>query len=122
NWHEVRVSADQEFVRRLDVIFGANHRRQVVSDCPLAFARTVPTSLTRHGNTHVRTFHHGIRRTYHEVVGAWHMSLAERKAAAPAGVPQSLPVPLAIRSGPAAGERLDVVFIGDFNMSGGTYH
>lgn len=122
NWHEVRVSADQEFVRRLDVIFGADHRKQVVSDCPLAFARTVPTSLTRHGNTHVRTFHHGIRRTYHEVVGAWHMSLAERKAEAPAGVPQSLPVPLAIRSGHAAGERLDVVFIGDFNMSGGTYH
>lgn len=122
NWHEVRVSADQEFVRRLDALFGTDHRRHVVSDCPLAFARAVPTSLTRHGNTHVRTFHHGIRRSYHEVVSAWHRSLAHGEAPLPAMVPEALPVPAAIRSGGDAGERLDVVLIGDFNMSGGTYH
>jgi len=123
NWNEVRVSADQEFVKRLDVLFGANHRKQVVSECPLAFGRTVSTSLTRHGKTHVRTFHHGIRRTYHEVTEHWHRSLADGLAQAGRPVvPPDLAVPSSIRSDNSVAGKLDVVFIGDFNMSGGTYH
>lgn len=122
NWHEVRVSADQEFVRRLDAVFGADHRRQVVSDCPLAFARTAPTSLTRYGNTHVRTAHHGIRRTYHEVMSAWHLSVRPGDAPVAVTVPQSLPVPVSIRRDKVDDGKLDIVLIGDFNMSGGTYH
>ena len=118
-WNEVRIGADREFVKRLDLLLGGDYRQGGVSGCPMAFGRSLPTSLTHHHSTHVRTVSHGVRRTYHEVTDVWHASL---KAAAPAdaapAVPSNLPFPHLIRSVRAPSARLDVVFVGDFNVDG----
>ncbi len=121
-WNEVRIGADREFVKRLDLLLGGDYRQGSVSGCPMAFGRSLPNSLTHHHSTHVRTVSHGVRRTYHEVTDVWHASLKATAAAAAPTVPANLPFPHLIRSVRMPEARLDIVIVNDFNRDGACFH
>lgn len=125
-WDDARIAADKEMIWRMERLEGrpaeAFRRRLVLPDCPLAFGRHAPGSLTRTSATHVLTIYHGLRREYREAAAFWHGSLP--RGALPAALreagPPFFPAPPAIRSRRAPDEGLDLLVIGDLNLQGGT--
>ena len=71
-WDEVKVSADMEFIWRVEAAFGAESVRRLLPDIPMAFALDDAQSLTRNPDTHVRTTYHGLRHYYREISRYWH--------------------------------------------------
>jgi hypothetical protein len=122
-WDTARVSADREFVNRLQTVFGLKKQKPLLPDAPLAFGRASETSITAAKATHVASQYHGIRRDYHEACDAWHASLdpaAVREWGVP-GAPPFCVAPAAVRSARTPEPERDVLLIGDFVFSGGTY-
>lgn len=117
-WNPVRISADSEFIRRLEVVYGVSRKDCTISPCPLVLGRDEDTSLTQAKATHVSTFYHGLRRTYLEVSESWHRSLqsnGEKNRAHPRAM-TDLPFPHSIRSNKPRATKLDLLLIGNFNM------
>lgn len=71
-WHDVRIAADTEYMRRAETVFGRLTRDPIARGAPLVFGRIVATSLTRSSATSVATLSHGVRREYHELGEFWH--------------------------------------------------
>ncbi len=71
SWDEVRVSADTEYIWRVERVYGPQSIRKIMADVPLAFALDDESSLTRHKLTHVRTTYHGLRHYYREISRYW---------------------------------------------------
>ncbi|MEY8841127.1 glycosyltransferase family 2 protein [Cribrihabitans sp. XS_ASV171] len=71
-WDEVRVSADMEYIWRVEAAFGAQSVRRILPDIPMAFALDDAATLTRDSDTHVRTSYHGLRHYYREICRHWH--------------------------------------------------
>ena len=71
-WDEVKVSADMEFIWRVQAAFGADAVCRIHPGLPLAFALDDPQSLTRNLETHVRTTYFGLRHYYREICRYWH--------------------------------------------------
>ena len=122
-WGQARVSADREFLRRVEryAKIGRN-QVHVAGGCPLTFGRVLGTSLTRASATQMNTMYHGVRREYHEATDYWHLQWANgRIDAGEAARRSAQAAPIMIRSkAPAAS--FDLVLIGDWNMRGGTFH
>ncbi|TQE92819.1 MAG: glycosyltransferase family 2 protein, partial [Spiribacter salinus] len=118
-WDEVRVAADSELMRRIEHHYGPGCVHTLLPDVPLAFALQ-ESSLTRSGMTHVHTLYHGVRREYHVASMHW---LTTLKDTAPAHCPdeRSFPAPGFILPHRREELVLDLVFILDFNLSGGAY-
>jgi hypothetical protein len=125
-WDTARISADREFINRIQTLHGLRRQIAFLPGAPLAFGRIEDTSLTRAGATSVATMHHGLRREYHEASDLWHAGLDPARvlgAGPDAGIgtePPYFPAPPALRSVRAAAPGLDLLFIGDFNFKGGT--
>jgi hypothetical protein len=125
-WDDARIGADKELLWRMERLEGrpaeAFRRRMILPDCPLAFGRHAPGSLTRTSATHVLTIYHGQRREYREAAAFWHEGLARGPLPAPlrAAGPPFFPAPPMIRSRRVEDPRLDLLLIGDFNFQGGT--
>jgi hypothetical protein len=118
-WDTARIGADREFLSRIRRLTGARMPEAVSKGCPLAFGRLSEGSLTRAGATHAATARHGIRRDYHEAAAAWHATLSP--PALREGHPPFFPAPATIRADRGeAGRPRDLLFIGDFNLLGGT--
>jgi hypothetical protein len=77
-WDNVRVSADTEYIWRVENAFGAESVRKLLRDCPMAFALDDESSLTRTKLTHVSTSYYGLRHYYREICRHWHERGAER--------------------------------------------
>jgi hypothetical protein len=120
SWDSARVSADREFVNRVARLTGTAPAEPFLPGAPLAFGRAEAGSLTRAGATHAATLLHGVRREYREAAAFWHDGLAPGQAS-PVG-PPFFPAPWAIRPNRAAAPAHDLLFIGDFNLRGGTFH
>ncbi len=71
-WDEVCVSADMEYIWRVEAAFGAQSVSRILPDIPMAFALDDAASLTRGSDTHVRTSYHGLRHYYREICRYWH--------------------------------------------------
>ncbi|MDO6799741.1 glycosyltransferase family 2 protein [Shimia thalassica] len=71
-WDDVRVSADTEFMWRVQAAFASASVRSVLPHIPLSFALDDSNSLTRTKATHVCTMFHGLRHIYREVSRHWH--------------------------------------------------
>ncbi|MBS7544308.1 glycosyltransferase family 2 protein [Ancylobacter oerskovii] len=71
-WDDVRVSADTEFIWRVQSAFGKDSVAKVLPDVPLAFALDDGASLTRTKLTHVSTTYFGLRHYYREISRYWH--------------------------------------------------
>lgn len=71
-WDRAKVNADTEYYYRIIKAFGESAVREVHPGVPLAFARTLPDSLTNRGSTHLRTQFRGVRRDYMEAAHDWH--------------------------------------------------
>ncbi|MFC3612446.1 glycosyltransferase family 2 protein [Lutimaribacter marinistellae] len=71
-WDEVRVSADMEFIWRVEAAFGQGSVRRILPDIPMAFALDDGSSLTRNPETHIQTSYHGLRHYYREISRYWH--------------------------------------------------
>jgi hypothetical protein len=119
-WDQARVSADHEFIKRVQRILEVDRPTPVLPECPLAIGRSAETSLTQQSLTHVSTLHHGIRREYQEAADLWHSTIrpGEARSRGLQRKPPYFPIPASIkpdRSSPP----LDVLFIADWNLAGG---
>ncbi len=125
-WDDARIGADKELIWRFERLEGrppeAFRRRLVLPDCPLAFGRHAPASLTRTSATHVLTVYHGLRREYREAAAFWHAGLdpARIRSQGLGAGPPFFPAPPMLRARPPADPGADILFIGDFNFQGGT--
>ena len=72
NWDSVRVSADTEFIWRIETAYGKPAIRYLLRQVPLSFALDDETSLTRTRLTHVSTTYYGLRHYYREICRHWH--------------------------------------------------
>jgi glycosyltransferase involved in cell wall biosynthesis len=119
-WDTARVSADREFILRLDRLFGTAPQPVFLPGVPLAFGRDGAGSLTRASATHAATQLHGLRREYREAAEHWHATLDPDGPMT--GAPPFFPAPRTIRSRRELRPRHDLLFIADFNLRGGAFH
>lgn len=121
-WDTTRISADREFINRLQHLHRLPRQKAFLPGAPLAFGRSDERSLTRSAATHAATMYHGLRREYHEAMDFWHARL-DRTAVRIQGLaarPPYFPVPRSLRSERSPDPGVDLLFIGDFNLQGGT--
>ncbi|MBE0465003.1 MAG: glycosyltransferase family 2 protein [Halomonadaceae bacterium] len=71
-WDVVRVDADTEYFQRFTAAFGVKAFGGVKRGVPLAFGRSLPTSLSQAGPTHLVTQFKGVRCEYREAAAQWH--------------------------------------------------
>lgn len=71
-WDNVRVSADTEFIWRVEKYFGRTAIKRLIPEAPMAFALDDESSLTRTKLTHVSTTYYGLRHYYREISRYWH--------------------------------------------------
>lgn len=111
-WDEIRVSADMEFIWRVQAAYGAGAVRRILPDIPMAFALDDAGSLTRAPDTHVRSTYLGLRHYYREISRYWH-------AQAPKGLSpeqQALKwgmIPAALKPGVQQPVEVDILLRGD---------
>ena len=127
-WDAARVAADTELVWRIERALGnpqgGFRARRVLAEVPLAFGRLDPASLTRSSATHILTNLHGLRREYLEAAALWHQDSVPRltPGARLEATPPFFPAPPVLRPERSAGPAHDLLFVGDFNFAGGTFH
>ncbi|WP_240513280.1 glycosyltransferase family 2 protein [Halomonas campaniensis] len=73
-WDVVRVDADTEYFQRFTTVFGAKSFGGVKRGVPLAFGRSLPSSLSQAGPTHLVTQFNGVRSDYRYAAAQWHES------------------------------------------------
>lgn len=119
----VRAGADMEFLRRLARIYGVEPEAarfpRALPDVPLSFTRH--GSLTRSRDMGIRTSRIGARREYSEASRALHESWPRELGPIPSSK-LTFSVPRALKHTSQNQYELDVLFAGDFNMSGGSKH
>jgi hypothetical protein len=71
-WDRVLVSADTEYLSRIERAFPSPAIQDVLSGIPLSFGRSRPESLTERPETHWTTSFSGVRRAYLDAARAWH--------------------------------------------------
>ena len=114
-WHEVRIAADTEYMKRAELVSGTITRGPIARGVPLVLGRLVSTSLTQSSATSIATLSHGVRREYHELAeffharfGAGKSSLEELASWPVRGAPTIIQ--------PARGQlAADVLLLGDWN-------
>ncbi|PSJ56510.1 glycosyltransferase family 2 protein [Kumtagia ephedrae] len=77
-WDNVRVSADTEYIWRVENAFGEAAVKKLLRETPMAFALDDESSLTRTKLTHVSTTYYGLRHYYREICRYWHESVGGR--------------------------------------------
>ena len=114
-WHEVRIAADTEYMKRAELVFRTPTRGPIVDGAPLVLGRLVDTSLTRSSATSLATLFHGVRREYHELVDFFHARYeAGRLSADELRTWPARGAPPTIR--PARGRLVaDILLVGDWN-------
>lgn len=110
-WDEVRVSADSEFLWRLQRHFGEEAVQHIDVDIPLSFSLVHPDSLTQQDSTHVRTIYYGARRLYREASDWWHRQLEQGKTVKLPQGKRVFPVPLGVLK--AYDNEPDLIFVFD---------
>jgi glycosyltransferase involved in cell wall biosynthesis len=122
-WDNVRISADHEFIWRIEAAFGGHSVAILHPEVPMSFALQQDTALTRSGPTHVRTIFHGIRREYREMANWWYRSRKTAALVTPNAATAVRAFPAPRRMNPNADKvtRCDVLFISDFNLIGGAF-
>lgn len=63
-WDVAKAGADSEYLNRIRISFGNSSIVEIHKDCPLAFARILPSSLTNNQSTHLLSQHGGARAIY----------------------------------------------------------
>jgi glycosyltransferase involved in cell wall biosynthesis len=71
-WDDVRVSADTEFIWRIEAAYGQRAVKRMMADVPLSFGLDDDSSLTRMKASHISTIYHGLRHYYREISRYWH--------------------------------------------------
>lgn len=123
-WDHVRIAGDGEFLTRTERIHGLEATKPFLRDCPLAIGRSRDSSLARTPDTHAATQNHGLRREYREAGRAWlaDVDLESVRQSGWSAEPPFFPAPASIRPQPMPRRPLDVLFVGDWNLTGGTAH
>ncbi|UQI39347.1 glycosyltransferase family 2 protein [Vreelandella venusta] len=71
-WDVVKVDADTEYFQRIVAAFGSKAIGTVGRGTPLSFGRSLPTSLSQAGPTHLVTQFNGVRHSYRQAAAQWH--------------------------------------------------
>lgn len=121
-WVEARVGSDSELMRRCEALRGARALAPIAFDGPLAFSLHEERSLTRQSTTHVKTVYYGVRKELHDASAHWRRAVPRSALTLdPARDPLPFPAPASIRPERVAEIACDILFVGDFAMSGGAY-
>ena len=97
-WDRVRVNADTEYYFRILAAFGAAAIAEVCPGVPLAWGRSLESSLTGRSETYARTHLWGVRNDYMEAARFWQdqatrpedLYLPQQPQERPFNVPQAL--------------------------------
>jgi glycosyltransferase involved in cell wall biosynthesis len=116
-WDRVRISADVEFISRLERSVGEGRIERLLSRVPMLLQLTEGPSLTRSRATSWRTGHHGIRREYREAAQHWHESVQSARCLVLNIDNRPFPVPGVMRPTREARINADLLFIADFNLT-----
>ena len=115
-WDAVRVSADAEFVRRVNHCLPGTRIATAFDVAPLSFMLEISTSLTKNAaNTHGVTTYHGARREYREAADHWYST--NRGSGRLAAAARLFPVPGIMLPDREQEVRCDVLLIADFNLA-----
>jgi O-antigen biosynthesis protein len=115
----VRKSADSEFQRRIEAVFGSSSLEVV--DQVLAFVRLVDSSLSR--GDFSPGWHHERRVYYRTMFERWHQRIREGSASpfvGPDPTPRPFPAPRSFDYRPRSPAEVDVVLLGDWRRLGGS--
>ncbi|MGY6533748.1 MAG: glycosyltransferase [Pararhodobacter sp.] len=116
-WDRVRISADNELIRRIRHVHGRNAVTQL-EGAPLAFQRDSDTSVVADEFLGINGFLYGARRAYAEAQ-TYHRARAATLHYS--GTTRPFPVPALMRADrPAPGRHLPVVLGSEFRMQGGS--
>lgn len=114
-WDNVRVSADTEYIKRVEKYYPQDAVVELHREVPLAFALDDGSSLTRNSATHGKTANFGLRKQYHSIFNWWHdhsSALKMDKNSRP------FPVPKPMLSGDNEPLSLDTLYVSDFSAMG----
>lgn len=117
-WDIARAGADSEYLNRIRSSFGNSSVGEIYTDCPLAFARILPSSLTNNQSTHLLSQHGGARAIYSMLASQFHNTLNNSQI-----VPISDPIlalskiPKSLRVSDKEITNYDVVFFADLTSS-----
>lgn len=112
-WDRVRISADSEFIGRLQAVHGDAAVAHLHADVPLSFALVEKNNLTASSSRGLWTFRFGARHEYARQYKEWHRSDA-------VGVTQRtsqlvpFPVPGLCYETRAGQQEFDIVIVSDF--------
>ncbi|TFL17145.1 glycosyltransferase family 2 protein [Jannaschia formosa] len=125
-WDTVRFGADNEFIRRMQAVFGRDSFQKLKTG-PLSFQRESETSVTTGAVTGVDGFYYGVRKEYLDAHLRHHATWAEAAASGAlrySGDPADRPFPVPAMMRPdraaalAARPPYDLVVEGDFRRPG----
>ncbi|MDB2407825.1 glycosyltransferase family 2 protein [Jannaschia sp.] len=121
-WDTVRFGADNEFIRRMQAVFGPKSVVKLKTG-PLSFQRESDASVTTGAVTGVDGFYYGVRKDYLDAQQHHHAE-ADKGALRYSGMPDARPFPVPAMMRPDRAERLrdrapfDLVVQGDFRTPG----
>lgn len=119
-WDEVRVGADNDFVRRLQYVTGLDRIPRAAKLVPLSFGLELDSSLTRSKVSHVFTLYHGVRRCYHEASAYWINKNGHETSCRLPAEGRAFPAPYEmLRIEPPS---YDLLVIMDFGIYGGAFN
>ncbi|PZQ10774.1 MAG: hypothetical protein DI565_19540 [Ancylobacter novellus] len=116
-WDLVRVSADTEFIGRVEAAYGKESVTKILPEAPLAFALDDVVSLTRTKATHVSTLYYGLRQYYKEIYRFWHRTSLGRLSPEQALKKQAM-IPREMTSRDTAAHVVEVHVVGDCRDGG----
>ncbi len=116
-WDTVRFGADNEFIRRIQKLFGTKSVSKLRTG-PLSFQRDTSTSVTSDSVKGIGWSHHyyGVRRAYFDAQSHHHQTAADlRYSGDPDLRPFPVP-PMMLPKQPGPTSPFDIVFAGDFRQ------
>ncbi|MGI0501002.1 glycosyltransferase, partial [Limnospira platensis] len=116
-WDHVRVSADSEFVFRIEKFYGAKSIHKMKEQLILSLGMSREDSLTSTKATHLRTLGFGLRWHYRDAYKYWHSHRNFHDSPNLSGGVRKFPVPLGIAASKLETNLYDLVVVSDFSAN-----
>lgn len=117
-WDVAKAGADSEYLNRIRISFGNSSVVEIHKDCPLVFARILPSSLTNNQSTHLLSHYGGARAIYSMLASQVHNAPSNSEIDERSDRIRTLSkIPKSLRVNHKESTVYDVVFFADLNSS-----